>query len=179
MDVMRKAVAVLEPHVSIQPNGPPAPRRLRSLDSAEVAERSHTAPDPAPPCRMWAARAPSRTDPSKLQIILRNLIHNALRFTHHGTITVSVTTRPDRQQLTFVVQDSGDRYQSRAPDRDLRDVPSGARGAGQHGRSRPRPLHRQTAGRGAGAEIEVSSAPGRSATFRIHVPVAGPLAPRA
>ena len=30
-----------------------------------------------------------------------------------------------------------------------------------------------------GAEIEVSSAPGRSATFRIHVPVAGPLAARA
>jgi signal transduction histidine kinase len=30
-----------------------------------------------------------------------------------------------------------------------------------------------------GAEIDVSSAPGRGATFRIHVPIAGPLAARA
>src|SRR5262249_62110336 len=50
---------------------------------------------------------PIRTDPTKLQIVLRNLIHNALKFTHHGMVTVSVTARPDRQQLTFVVQDSG------------------------------------------------------------------------
>ena len=50
---------------------------------------------------------PIRTDPSKLQIMLRNLIHNALKFTHHGMVTVSVSAQPARQQMTFVVQDSG------------------------------------------------------------------------
>jgi signal transduction histidine kinase len=122
---------------------------------------------------------PIRTDPSKLQILLRNLIHNALKFTHHGMVTVSVTARPDQQQLTFVVQDSGvgikaehlsDIFEMFRQAPDGESAPGGV-GLGLYIVKRLAAV--------LGAEIEVSSAPGRGATFRIHVPIAGPLAARA
>jgi signal transduction histidine kinase len=122
---------------------------------------------------------PIRTDPSKLQIILRNLIHNALKFTHHGMVSVSVTAQPTRQQMTFVVQDSGIGIKSE----NLSEIfemfrqahngevaPAGGVGLGLYIVKRLAAV--------LGAEIEVSSAPGRGATFRIHLPFAGPLAAR-
>jgi len=128
--------------------------------------------------RIAPALPPIRTDAGKLQILLRNLIHNALKFTHHGMVTISVSARPDQQQLTFVVQDSGvgiraehlsDIFEM------FRQAPDGERTAGGVG------LGLYIVKRLAavlGAEIEVSSAPGRGATFRIHVPIGGPLAAR-
>ena len=121
---------------------------------------------------------PIRTDPSKLQILLRNLVHNALKFTHQGMVTVSVSARPDRQQLTFVVQDSGVGIKSEHLSEIFemfRQAPDGESAPGGVG------LGLYIVKRLAvvlGAEIEVSSAPGRGATFRIHVPIAGPLAAR-
>ena len=121
---------------------------------------------------------PIRTDSSKLQILLRNLIHNALKFTHQGMVTVSVSARPDRQQLTFVVHDSGVGIKSEHLSdifEMFRQAPDGERTPGGVG------LGLYIVKRLAavlGAEIEVSSAPGRGATFRIHVPIAGPLAAR-
>ena len=129
--------------------------------------------------RPAAGLPPIRTDPSKLQIVLRNLIHNALKFTHQGMVTVAVSARPDRQQLTFVVQDSGVGIKSEHLSdifEMFRQAPDGERTAGGVG------LGLYIVKRLAavlGAEIEVSSAPGRGATFRIHVPIAGPLAARA
>jgi signal transduction histidine kinase len=120
-----------------------------------------------------------RTDPSKLQIVLRNLIHNALKFTHHGMVTVSVSARPDRQQLTFVVQDSGIGIKAEHLTEIFemfRQAPGAPGGTGGVGLGLY--IVKRLAGV-LGAEIEVSSAPGRGATFRIHVPVAGPLAARA
>jgi len=122
---------------------------------------------------------PIRTDPSKLQILLRNLIHNALKFTHHGMVTISASPHPERQILTFVVQDSGmgikSEHLSEIFDM-FRQAPDGECSPGGVG------LGLYIVKRLAsvlGAEIEVSSAPGRGATFRIHVPLAGPLAARA
>jgi signal transduction histidine kinase len=122
---------------------------------------------------------PIRTDPAKLQIILRNLIHNALKFTHHGMVSVSVSTQPARRQMTFVVQDSGIGIKSE----NLSEIfemfrqahtgevaPAGGVGLGLYIVKRLAAV--------LGAEIEVSSAPGRGATFRIHLPLAGPLAAR-
>src|SRR6185436_1221858 len=57
--------------------------------------------------RVETGLPPIRTDPTKLQIILRNLIHNGLKFTQHGMVSVSVTAQPGRDRVTFVVQDSG------------------------------------------------------------------------
>lgn len=119
---------------------------------------------------------PIRTDPTKLQILLRNLIHNALKFTHHGMVNVSVAAQPGMDRLTFVVQDSGVGIKSenlseifemfrQAPNGDA--TPGGV-GLGLYIVKRLAAV--------LGAEIEVSSAPGRGATFRIHLPFGGPLA---
>ncbi|MDX2168594.1 MAG: HAMP domain-containing sensor histidine kinase [Deltaproteobacteria bacterium] len=122
---------------------------------------------------------PIRTDPSKLQILLRNLIHNALKFTHHGMVTVSVSAPADRQILTFVVQDSGMGIKAEHLSEIFemfRQAPDGERAPGGVGLGLYIVKRLATV---LGAEIEVSSAPGRGANFRIHVPIAGPLAARA
>jgi signal transduction histidine kinase len=117
-----------------------------------------------------------RTDPTKLQILLRNLIHNAMKFTHQGMVNVSVAAQPGMDRLTFVVQDSGVGIKSenlsdifemfrQAPNGDA--TPGGV-GLGLYIVKRLAAV--------LGAEIEVSSAPGRGATFRIHLPFDGPLA---
>jgi len=120
---------------------------------------------------------PIRTDPSKLAILLRNLVHNALKFTHHGMVTVSVSPRSDTQ-MTFVVQDSGvgikSEHLSEIFDM-FRQAPDGESSPGGVGLGLYIVKRLATV---LGAEIEVSSAPGRGATFRIHVPIAGPLAAR-
>jgi signal transduction histidine kinase len=122
---------------------------------------------------------PIRTDPSKLQIILRNLIHNGLKFTQHGMVSVSVSSQPKRDRVTFVVQDSGVGIKSEHISdifEMFRQVPSGEAPLGGVG------LGLYIVKRLAavlGAEIEVSSAPGRGATFRIHLAPGGPLASRA
>ena len=52
-----------------------------------------------------------KTDPGRLEQILGHLVDNALRFTDHGSVTVSVTTEPadswDRTRLRMAVTDTG------------------------------------------------------------------------
>jgi signal transduction histidine kinase len=56
----------------------------------------------------WPAIAPGQrvsVDPRKLGMIVRNLVHNALKFTTHGH--VRVTLRSDDDAVTFRVSDTG------------------------------------------------------------------------
>jgi signal transduction histidine kinase len=126
--------------------------------------------------RVEPGLSPLRTDPAKLSILLRNLVHNALKFTHHGMVTVSVSAHPDRRKLTFVVQDSGvgikAEHLSEIFDM-FRQAPDGEMSPGGVGLGLYIVKRLATV---LGAEIEVGSAPGRGATFRIHVPIDGPLA---
>ena len=46
-----------------------------------------------------------RTDAGKLKIILKNLVHNAVKFTEHGSVTVTATPSPNG--VEFVVEDTG------------------------------------------------------------------------
>jgi signal transduction histidine kinase len=48
-----------------------------------------------------------RSDRGKLEMILRNLIHNALKYTEHGSVTVSAEADAKRQRVDFVVADTG------------------------------------------------------------------------
>jgi signal transduction histidine kinase len=46
------------------------------------------------------------TDPGKLKTVLRNLVHNALKFTEHGRVTVAAVPDGD-VGIAFVVEDTG------------------------------------------------------------------------
>lgn len=48
-----------------------------------------------------------RTDFGKLEIILRNLIHNALKFTEEGAVTIRIETHYVVPEVRFVVSDTG------------------------------------------------------------------------
>jgi signal transduction histidine kinase len=118
-----------------------------------------------------------RSDPAKLQVLLRNLVHNALKFTEAGQVSVSVSTDSNGEWVHFVVQDSGvgiaaqdlnvifDMFRQSSN----RDAAIGGVGLGLYIVKRLVAL--------LGGEIDVRSAPGRGATFRIHLPAAGPHAP--
>ncbi len=112
-----------------------------------------------------------RTDPSKLQILLRNLIHNAMKFTNNGLVLVSAARHPTKDCVTFLVQDSGvgikAEHLSQIFDM-FRQAPDGENHAGGVGLGLYIVKRLAAA---LGAEIEVSSAPGRGASFRIHLPL--------
>ena len=48
-----------------------------------------------------------QTDPGKLQIILGNLITNAIKYTREGSIVVTARDRPDGEGVEFGVRDTG------------------------------------------------------------------------
>lgn len=59
---------------------------------------------------LWEVAAPShtvRTDPSKLRIIVKNLVGNALKFTARGQVTVRALYQPHPAQLRITVSDTG------------------------------------------------------------------------
>ena len=111
------------------------------------------------------------TDASKLQILLRNLIHNGMKFTNNGLVLVAATRHPTKPFVTFLVQDSGvgikAEHLSQIFDM-FRQAPDGESHAGGVGLGLYIVKRLAAA---LGAEIEVSSAPGRGASFRIHVPL--------
>lgn len=48
------------------------------------------------------------SDRSKVEMILRNLIHNALKYTRHGSVTVRAERPPGDDRLRFSVADTGE-----------------------------------------------------------------------
>lgn len=48
-----------------------------------------------------------KADPRKLKAILRNLISNAIKFTEHGSVMVSVRHMPETNALEFKIADTG------------------------------------------------------------------------
>jgi signal transduction histidine kinase len=59
---------------------------------------------------LWEGPGPDvklRTDPSKLKIILKNLVGNALKFTEHGHVVVRTAYDRRAEQVNVQVQDTG------------------------------------------------------------------------
>ncbi|HWP67357.1 MAG TPA: HAMP domain-containing sensor histidine kinase [Candidatus Limnocylindria bacterium] len=121
----------------------------------------------------WGGPVPNltiSTDPHKLRVIIRNLVGNALKFTPQGHVraalhvagdrlVVSVADtgigiRPEDQQVIFEMFRQGDGSDARR---------FGGTGLGLY-------IVRRFAEQ-LGASIELESAPGRGATFRVALPV--------
>ena len=59
----------------------------------------------------WEAQdtaAPMHSDRGKVELILRNLLHNALKYTSHGSVTVRALPDRHRGRVDFSVIDTGD-----------------------------------------------------------------------
>jgi signal transduction histidine kinase len=118
-----------------------------------------------------------RTDRRKLETVLRNLIHNACKYTEHGAITVSAVLERERGWVEFAVSDTG---QGIAPG-DLSDIfemfrqgttgspRDGGVGIGLY-------IVRQLTG-ALGGRVTVSSELGAGSRFRVAVPLRAPGVP--
>jgi signal transduction histidine kinase len=114
------------------------------------------------------------TDRQKVKQILLNLLSNALKFTHHGTVTIVAKRHPREQTVTLSVIDTGigiaavDQEKIFEDFRQLDNSPTRAYGGTGLGLSICRRLAQMLDGR-----IEVQSQMGRGSTFTLTLPVKG------
>jgi signal transduction histidine kinase len=77
---------------------------------ARSLERREWGPIPTEIRLSWSIPADLpliETDPAKLEVILDNLVNNALKFTNVGRVTVSFHDIPERREIQFRVEDTG------------------------------------------------------------------------
>jgi signal transduction histidine kinase/CheY-like chemotaxis protein len=115
---------------------------------------------------------PLYTDEGKVSQILRNLISNALKFTEHGEVRVSVTLSSDGRSVAFAVADTGIGIAPEDQERIFQEfgqldnrVQRKVRGTGLG-----LPLSRKLA-QLLGGSLTVTSAPGVGSTFVAQIPV--------
>lgn len=118
-----------------------------------------------------AAQTLMRSDRRKLEMMVRNLIHNALKYTDEGSVTVSAKARYDEGRALFTVSDTG----SGIAPQDLSRI------FGMFQQSGDAVMRSDGVGLGLyivkrfadalGGQIEVSSEPGGGASFTISVPL--------
>jgi len=106
--------------------------------------------------------------------ILLNLLSNALKFTHHGGVTISARRIPKERAVTLSVRDTGigiapaDQERIFEDFRQLDNSPTRAYGGTGLGLSICRRLAQMIGGR-----IEVESEMGRGSTFTLTLPIKG------
>ena len=106
--------------------------------------------------------------------ILLNLLSNALKFTHHGSVTISAKRHVDDRTLALSVADTGIGIAAMDQDkifedfRQLDNSPTRAYGGTGLGLSICRRLAQMIKGR-----IEVESGVGKGSTFTLTIPTKG------
>ena len=115
-------------------------------------------------------------DAARIQELVRHLLDNAIKFTHHGSIELALHT--DGEGLKIAVRDTGIGI---PPDRRARIFESF--------HQEDSGLSRNYSGLGLGlalvhkllglmgGEIETESEPGKGSTFTVHLPIRSPAAP--
>jgi PAS domain S-box-containing protein len=135
----------------------------------ETREAREEKPQVAFSWRIAPGLAPLQTDGMKLKIVLKNLISNALKFTNHGSVTVSVA--PDDGGVAIAVADTGIGVAAEAREiifEPFRQVDGsltrryGGVGLGLHVARRLLDI--------LGGTISVDSEVGRGSTFRVWIP---------
>ena len=116
---------------------------------------------------------PLTTDPKRLQQILRNLVGNAIKFTHKGRIIVRLTTQAE--DFLIAVSDTGigiDPQHLEFVFDEFRQV-DGSTTRTYEGTGLGLAITRKAA-RALGGEVTVESEPGRGSTFTVKLPLKGP-----
>jgi len=114
------------------------------------------------------------SDRQKVKQILLNLFSNALKFTHHGGVTIAVRQYPKERMMTLAVADTGigiaptDQERVFEDFRQLDNSPTRAYGGTGLGLSICRRLAQMLAG-----DITVQSQVGKGSTFTLTLPVKG------
>jgi PAS domain S-box-containing protein len=114
------------------------------------------------------------TDRQKVKQILLNLLSNALKFTHHGSVTISAVRSPRDRTVAISVADTGigiapsDQDKIFEDFRQLDNSPTRAYGGTGLGLSICRRLAQMLDGR-----IDVQSQVGRGSTFTLTLPIKG------
>jgi signal transduction histidine kinase len=85
----------------------PVPLRVFLDDLTAEAERLPRSPEVTLHWACEAAGGTIRTDPAKLKLIIKNLLHNALKFTERGQVTVRVQRTGETADLDISVSDTG------------------------------------------------------------------------
>jgi signal transduction histidine kinase len=117
---------------------------------------------------------PLSSDRQKVKQILLNLLSNALKFTHDGTVTISARRHPLERSVTLSVADTGigiasaDQQKIFEDFRQLDNSPTRAYGGTGLGLSICRRLAQMLGGR-----IAVQSQVGKGSTFTLTLPVQG------
>ena len=120
-----------------------------------------------------AVQARMRSDRGKLEMILRNLIHNALKYTEHGAVTVSARSKADA--VDFVVADTGQGIHADDLDRIFEMFRQGSNGGPPRGGGVGLGLYivKQLAG-ALGGTVRVDSNPGTGSRFTVSLPLQVP-----
>jgi len=120
-----------------------------------------------------AVQARMRTDRGKLEMILRNLIHNALKYTEHGAVTVSARSKADA--VDFVVADTGQGIHADDLDRIFEMFGQGSNGGPPRGGGVGLGLYivKQLA-TALGGAVRVDSKPGAGSRFTVSLPLQVP-----
>jgi signal transduction histidine kinase len=114
-----------------------------------------------------------RTDPVKLQLIIRNLIVNALKYTEHGS--VRLTTRSLEGEVEFIVSDTGPGIAPEAQEAIFEPFHclGGARATAVGGLGLGLYITRRMVGL-LGGSISLESVLGRGSDFRVRIPHQSP-----
>jgi signal transduction histidine kinase len=114
------------------------------------------------------------TDRQKVKQILLNLLSNALKFTHHGSVTIAARRNPRDRTISLLVSDTGIGIAPADQDRIFEDFrqldnsPTRAYGGTGLGLSICRRLAQMLDGR-----ISVQSYVGKGSTFTLTLPIKG------
>jgi PAS domain S-box-containing protein len=117
---------------------------------------------------------PITSDRQKVKQILLNLLSNALKFTHHGGVTIAARAHPKDRNVTLTVTDSGIGIATADQDRIFEDFrqldnsPTRAYGGTGLGLSICRRLAQMLDG-----QISVQSTVGKGSTFLLTLPIKG------